>query len=61
MTVNFTELLPWTQPVLESLAHIPVIKYINETVWIFALVETGHLLFLAILGGAVFALRLPRS
>ena len=58
MTVNFSELLPWAAPALESLAHIPVIKYVNETVWIFALVETGHLLFLAVLGGAVFALNL---
>jgi hypothetical protein len=58
MTVNFSELLPWAASALEGLAQIPVIKHINEAVWIFALVETGHLLFLTLLGGAVFVLNL---
>lgn len=58
MTVNFSGLFPAIEPVLKGLAQIPIIKYVNETVWIFALVETAHLLFLTVLGGSVIALNL---
>jgi hypothetical protein len=56
MNFNFRDIFPALEPALESLAHAPFIQSVNEAVWIFALVETGHLLFLTILGGAVFAL-----
>lgn len=58
MTINFRDLFPAAEHALEGLANIPAIHYVNETVWIFALVETGHLLFLTVLGGSVFALNL---
>ncbi len=58
MTVNFRDLFPSIQPVLEEIAHIPLIEHVNATLWIFALVEIGHLLFLATLGGAVLLLNL---
>lgn len=58
MTVNLRDLVPSIQPAVEGLAAIPFIRYINETAWIFAVIETGHLLFLVVLGGAVFGLNL---
>lgn len=58
MTVNLRDIVPSLQPAVEALATVPVIRYVNETAWIFAVVETGHLLFLAILGGAVLGLNL---
>ncbi|MDX3908408.1 MAG: hypothetical protein QHC67_01115 [Sphingobium sp.] len=58
MTINFANLLPTLQPALESVARIPIVHYLNETIWIFAAIETGHLLLLTILGGAVLILNL---
>ncbi|MFC4594883.1 DUF6644 family protein [Sphingobium tyrosinilyticum] len=58
MTVNLRDLAPSIQPAVDAIAAIPVIRYVNETAWIFAVVETGHLLFLAILGGSVLGLNL---
>lgn len=58
MSVNFGELFPAVSPALEALAHIPLVQRLTETAWVFALVETGHLLFLTVLGGSVFALNL---
>ncbi|RYM06472.1 DUF6644 family protein [Sphingobium cupriresistens] len=58
MSINFNETLPWLGSSVDALARTPIIQNVNETAWIFAVVETGHLLFLAILGGAVFGLNL---
>jgi hypothetical protein len=58
MTVNLRDLAPSIQPAAEAVANLPVIRAVNEIAWIFAVVETGHLLFLAILGGAVLGLNL---
>lgn len=58
MTPNFGTLLPMLEPVLARLDQVPFLQYVNETVWIFAIVETAHLLFLAMLGGAVLGLNL---
>lgn len=58
MSLNFRELAPAVADAFDVITKSPVIKYINETAWIFAIVETTHLLFLAILGGAVLILNL---
>jgi len=58
MKMDFSDLAPGAAARIETLSHVPLIKYVNETAWIFAIVETAHLLFLTILGGAVLALNL---
>ena len=58
MTVNLRDIAPSIQAAAEALANVPIIHTVNEIAWIFAVVETGHLLFLAILGGAVLGLNL---
>jgi hypothetical protein len=58
MGVSFLDLLPAVQAPLERLAQTPVIRFFNDTVWIFAVVETLHLLSLAALGGTVLTLNL---
>jgi len=58
MTIGFRELAPGAAAQVEKISQLPFVKYVNETVWIFAIVETTHLLFLAILGGAVLVLNL---
>lgn len=58
MRVSFLDLLPGVQAPLERLAQTPVIRFFNDTVWIFAVVETLHLLSLAALGGTVLTLNL---
>lgn len=58
MTINLRDLFPAIQPIIESVASTPIVHQVNEIVWIFALVETAHLLFIAILGGAVLGLNL---
>jgi hypothetical protein len=58
MSLNLREIAPAVAAVFDTVGRSPVIKYINETAWIFAIVETTHLLFLAILGGAVLILNL---
>ena len=58
MKMDFSDLAPGAAARIETLSQVPLIKYVNETVWIFAIVETAHLLFLTILGGAVLALNL---
>jgi hypothetical protein len=57
VSVNFRLVLPGSAQ-LDGLAQVPLIRYVNETMWIFTIVQAAHLLFLAILGGAVFALNL---
>jgi hypothetical protein len=58
MSLNLREIAPAVAAAFDTVSRSPVIKYINETAWIFAVVETTHLLFLAILGGAVLILNL---
>ncbi|MBO9622945.1 MAG: hypothetical protein J7500_09560 [Sphingomonas sp.] len=58
MSLSFRELAPAVAETFDRISQLPVIKYVNETAWIFAIVETMHLLFLAILGGAVLILNL---
>ncbi|MBT2132875.1 hypothetical protein KK137_00880 [Croceibacterium sp. LX-88] len=58
MSFSFHHLTPGFSDAVLSLSRTPLIKQINETIWIFAAVETLHLLSLAVLGGAVFALNL---
>ncbi len=58
MGTSFLDLLPAVQEPLERLSHYPAIRYLNDTVWIFAVVETVHLLSLAALGGTVLTLNL---
>jgi hypothetical protein len=58
MAVSFRDLVPAAEPGLQRLSELPLIKAVNESVWIFASIETVHLLSLAILGGAVLVLAL---
>lgn len=58
MSLSFRDLAPALADRLDGITRVPFIRYVNETVWIFAIVETAHLLFLAILGGAVLVLNL---
>lgn len=58
MSLNLREIAPAVAAAFDAISASPVIKYINETAWIFAIVETTHLLFLAVLGGAVLILNL---
>lgn len=58
MSLNLREIAPAVAAAFDAISRSPVIKTINETAWIFAVVETTHLLFLAILGGAVLILNL---
>lgn len=57
MSVSFRETLPAVGHI-EAISQVPAIRFVNETAWIFTAVQTAHLLSLAILGGAVFALNL---
>lgn len=58
MSANFRDLFPWIEAPLNHVAAIGWVKHLNETTWLFALVETSHLVFLVILGGAVTVLNL---
>lgn len=58
MRWNLRDLAPGFAALVQELSRSPAIRYVNETVWIFAIVETAHLVFLAILGGAVLTLNL---
>lgn len=58
MSAAIRDFAPALAAQIEKISQLPFIRYVNETVWIFAIVETAHLLFLAILGGAVLILNL---
>lgn len=58
MSVNFRDLLPAAQAPIEAIGQIEWVRDLNQTAWLFAIIETSHLLFLVILGGAVFVLNL---
>jgi len=57
-TVNFRDLLPALQGPLDALAQVEFIKHLNQTTWLFAIVETFHILSMVALGGAVLVLNL---
>lgn len=58
MSVNFRDLLPALQTPLDQLANVELIKHLNQTTWLFAIVETVHILSMVVLGGAVLVLNL---
>lgn len=58
VSVNFHDLLPVLQGPLDRLGQIEWIKELNQTTWLFAIVETVHLLSMVVLGGAVLVLNL---
>jgi hypothetical protein len=58
MTANFRDLIPVLQGPLDALAQVELIKHLNQTTWLFAIVETFHLLSMVVLGGAVLVLNL---
>nr|WP_298194589.1 DUF6644 family protein [Novosphingobium sp.] len=57
-TINFRDLLPALQGPLDALAQVEFIKHLNQTTWLFAIVETFHILSMVALGGAVVVLNL---
>lgn len=56
--INFRDLLPALQGPLDALAQVELIKQLNQTTWLFAIVETFHILSMVALGGAVLVLNL---
>lgn len=58
MSVNFRDAVPSLEGPLDRFAQIEWIKELNQTTWLFAIVETAHLLSMVILGGAVLVLNL---
>jgi hypothetical protein len=56
--LSFRDLAPAADPWIGALTEVPLIQQAKESVWLFAVVEAGHLLSLAVLGGAVLALNL---
>jgi hypothetical protein len=58
MTANFRDLIPVLQGPLDALAQVELIKHLNQTTWLFAIIETFHLLSMVVLGGAVLVLNL---
>ncbi len=58
MSLSFRDLAPAAETWLQGFAQAPLLKQAIETAWVFAVVEAGHLLFLAVLGGAVLVLNL---
>jgi len=58
MSINFRDAVPAIVDPLERAAQADWVRSLNETAWLFAMVETAHLLFLVVLGGAVAVLNL---
>lgn len=58
MNANLRNVAPAFADWFENAARSPVFSIISEKVWIFSLVQVSHLLFMAVLGGAVLALNL---
>jgi len=58
MSVTPRTIAPGLSARFDTLAEAPLFKTLNESLWIFSLIETFHLLFMAMLGGAVLALNL---
>ncbi|MFO6448338.1 DUF6644 family protein [Erythrobacter sp. NE805] len=58
MSLGLVTLLPGLEAPLRALAEAPWVQQLNHTQWLFAIVETTHLLAIAVLGGAVLILNL---
>lgn len=58
MSVSLRDIAPTFAQAFDHLAQEPLFKTLNESLWIFSLIETFHLLCMALLGGAVLALNL---
>lgn len=56
--VTFSNSVPGARHFAESIAHNPSIQALNQTVWLFSLVEIAHLLFLVMIGGSTLVLSL---
>ncbi|MGC1270109.1 MAG: DUF6644 family protein, partial [Croceibacterium sp.] len=55
---NLNNLAPVFAQAFDRLAQVPALKGLNESLWLFSLIETFHLLSMAVLGGAVLVLNL---
>lgn len=55
---NLNTLAPAFAQAFDRLAQVPALKSLNESLWLFSLIETFHLLAMAVLGGAVLVLNL---
>ena len=58
MSVTVRDWLPGVAAQIDALAQLPAIALLNQSIWLFSLVETAHLLAMAMLGGAVLILNL---
>lgn len=56
--VTLNNSVPGAHRLAESIAHNPAIQALNQTVWLFSLVEIAHLLFLVMIGGSTLVLSL---
>lgn len=56
--ITLSNSVPGAHRLAESIAHNPSIQALNETVWLFSLVEITHLLFLVMIGGSTLVLAL---
>ena len=53
---NFRNSVPGADAFAQAIAHNTAIQQLNQTVWLFSIVEITHLLLLAALGGAIILL-----
>ncbi|MBC2665450.1 hypothetical protein H7F51_07945 [Novosphingobium flavum] len=58
MSISINSLIPAVQAPLERFGQTEWVRELNQTAWLFALVETIHLISLVVLGGAVLVLNL---
>lgn len=58
MSLSLEQLAPAFAAQVAALSQAASVRALNESLWIFSLIETFHLLFMAALGGAVLALNL---
>ena len=58
MSVTVRDWLPGVAAQIDALAQAPAIASLNQSLWLFSLIETTHLLAMATLGGAVLLLNL---
>ena len=55
---SFRSAVPGAQELAEAIVHNPSIQKLNQTVWVFSIIEISHLILLTILGGAALVLAL---
>ena len=58
MSDSVKDWLPGAAAQIEALGQTPLIAAINHSVWAFSVIQLGHLLSIAVLGGAVLVLNL---